>query len=265
MKIAVWFSNGVPSACALKLAVEKYGADQVVAVNNPVAEEHADNLRFQRDVAEWCGVPIQSVMHKDYPLASAVDVWDRRKAMAFPKGAPCTTHLKIQARQQWEKDNPVDWHVLGFTLEEKRRHENFVLTERDNVLPLLIDANMMRADCADMVRGAGIALPHIYDLGYPNANCIGCVKATTPTYWNLVRKTFPDIFAERAAQSRRLGARLVRVKGVRIFLDELKETDKGRPLKKMPDCGLFCEEPIASFRNRPASESDAFGRSDSVP
>jgi hypothetical protein len=242
MKVAVWFSNGVPSACALKMAVEKFGANQVVAVNNPVAEEHADNLRFQRDVAEWCGVGIQSVTNRDYPLASAVDVWDRRKAMSFPKGAPCTTILKKQARQQWEADNPVDWHVLGFTLEEKKRHENFVLTERENVLPILIDAKMMRGDCADMVRRAGIALPYIYELGYPNANCIGCVKATTPTYWNLVKHTFPEVFAERAEQSRKLGVRLVRVRGRRIFLDELKASDVGRPLKKMPDCGLFCEE-----------------------
>ncbi len=242
MKVAVWFSNGLPSACALKLAVEKYGAYQVVAVNNPVAEEHHDNLRFQHDVAAWCGVNIQPVTHTDYPLASAVDVWDRRKAMSFPRGAPCTAILKKQARQQWEAENPVDWHVLGFTLEEKDRHNRFVLTERENVLPILIDANMTRADCADMVRRAGIALPHIYDLGYPNANCIGCVKSTSPTYWNLVRDTFPDVFESRAEQSRRLGARLVRVRGDRVFLDELLPTDKGRPLNKMPDCGLFCEE-----------------------
>jgi len=34
----------------------------------------------------------------------------------------------------------------------------------------------------------------------------------------------------------------VRVKNERIFLDELDPKAKGRPLKTMPDCGLFCEE-----------------------
>jgi 3'-phosphoadenosine 5'-phosphosulfate sulfotransferase (PAPS reductase)/FAD synthetase len=242
MKIAVWFSCGAASAAALKLTVDKYGAENVYAVNNPVIEEHHDNKRFAEDVAKWVGIDIQYAVNSNYPLASVVDVFDRRKGMAFPHGAPCTVELKKRARQEWEKTNPVDWHVLGFTVDERNRHDRFVMTERDNVLPILIDANMTKNDCADMIRAAGIKLPEIYGRGFPNANCIGCVKATSPTYWNLVRREFPEVFDQRAEQSRRLGARLVRVKNERIFLDELDPKAKGRPLKTMPDCGLFCEE-----------------------
>jgi len=242
MKIAVWFSCGAASAAALKLTVDKYGVDNVYAVNNPVIEEHHDNKRFAEDVANWVGIDIQYAINSKYPLASVVDVFDRRKGMAFPHGAPCTVELKKRARQEWEKSNPVDWHVLGFTVDERNRHDRFVMTERDNVLPILIDANMTKNDCADMIRAAGINLPEIYGRGFPNANCIGCVKATSPTYWNLVRQEFPEVFDQRAEQSRRLGAKLVRVKNERIFLDELDPKVKGRPLKTMPDCGLFCEE-----------------------
>lgn len=242
MKIAVWFSCGAASAAALKLTVDKYGADNVYAVNNPVIEEHHDNKRFAEDVAKWVGIDIQYAVNSKYPLASVVDVFDRRKGMAFPHGAPCTVELKKRARQEWEESHQVDWHVLGFTVDERSRHDRFVLTERDNVLPILIDANMTKNDCADMIRAAGIKLPEIYGRGFPNANCIGCVKATSPTYWNLVRREFPEVFDQRAEQSRRLGARLVRVKNERIFLDELDPKAKGRPLKTMPDCGLFCEE-----------------------
>ena len=240
--IAVWFSCGAASAVALKLTIEKYGADSVRAVNNPVIEEHEDNLRFARDVADWVGIEVETATNSKYPLASAKDVFERRKGMSFPHGAPCTVELKKRARQQWEAENPVDWHVLGFTSDERDRHERFILTERSNVLPILIDANMTKNDCADMLRGAGLKLPAIYGKGFPNANCIGCVKATSPTYWNLVRQEFPDVFADRAEQSRRLGAKLVRVKNERLFLDELSPDAKGRPLKTMPDCGLFCEE-----------------------
>jgi len=241
--IAVWFSNGAASACALRLAVEKYGPD-VRAINTPILEEHPDNLRFQRDVAKWCGIEIEHAIHCEYPASSAVEVWDRRGAMSFPKGAPCTYHLKKQSRYQWEEVNKPDWHVFGFTYDEKKRHDNFVLTERENVLPMLINAKMTKADCFDMIRSAGIELPAIYKLGFPNANCIGCVKATSPTYWNLVRKTFPEVYADRSEQSRSLGARLARYKGKRIFLDELPANAKGRQLKAMPECGLFCEEKI---------------------
>ena len=242
MKIAVWFSCGAASAAALKLTVDKYGVDNVYAVNNPVIEEHHDNKRFAEDVANWVGIDIQYAINSKYPLASVVDVFDRRKGMAFPHGAPCTVELKKRARQEWEQSNPVDWHVLGFTVDERNRHDRFVMTERDNVLPILIDANMTKNNCADMIRAAGIKLPEIYGRGFPNANCIGCVKATSPTYWNLVRQEFPEVFDQRAEQSRRLGAKLVRVKNERIFLDELDPKVKGRPLKTMPDCGLFCEE-----------------------
>lgn len=240
--IAVWFSRGAASAVALKLTVEKYGIENVRAVYSPVIEEHEDGARFQCDVEAWAGIRVESAINSKYPLASAVDVWDRRGGMSFPHGAPCTVELKKKARQQWEEINHVDWHVLGFTADERRRHDRFVLTERSNVLPILIDAGFTKNDCGDMLREAGIRLPHLYSLGYPNNNCIGCVKATSPTYWNLVRNTFPDIFAARAEQSRRLGSRLVRNKNKRIFLDELPPDAAGRKLKSMPDCGLFCEE-----------------------
>ena len=245
--IAVWFSCGAASAVALKLTVDKYGADRVRAVNNPILNEHEDNRRFLIDVAEWVGVEIEDAQNPKYPTNDCVDVWDHRGAMSIivpGKGsvAPCTDKLKKDARYEWEKTNHADWHVLGFTADEKKRHERFVLTERENVLPVLIDAGMTKEDCWDMLRREGIELPEMYRLGYPNANCIGCVKATSPTYWNLVRKTHPEVFRQRAEQSRRLGAKLARVNNERIFLDELDPKAKGRALKSMPDCGIFCEE-----------------------
>lgn len=246
LTIAVWFSSGAASAVAAKLTADKYGAHHHVRlVNNPMIEEDEDNLRFLRDVQDWLGIEVEFARHKDYPNASAVEIWDRRGGMSFPHGAPCTVHGKKEARQQWEEVHKPDWHVLGFTADERRRHERFVMTERSNVLPVLIDAGLTKEDCFQVLRDAHIELPRIYSLGYPNANCIGCVKATSPTYWNHVRKVHPDIFAERAEQSRRLGAKLVRVKNKRLFLDELDPAAKGKPMKSMTpiECGIFCEEP----------------------
>ena len=245
--VAVWFSCGAASAVALKLTLERFPDADVRAINQPIAEEHPDNRRFLADVAEWCGIEIEEYTSSKYPHASAVKVWDHRGAMVFPHGAPCTVHLKKEARQEWERENSPRWHVLGFTAEERARHDRFVLTERENVLPVLIDAGMTKADCGDFIRAAGIALPEVYALGLPNANCLGCVKATSSTYWNHIRKVFPEVFKARAEQSRRLGVRLVRVKGARIFLDELDPSATGRPMWQMPDCGLFCEEPQAKL------------------
>ena len=58
-----------------------------------------------------------------------------------------------------------------------------------------------------------------------------------------MRNMHPEVFQRRADQSRELGAKLVRVKNKRIFLDELDPNAKGQPMKNLDfECGLFCEE-----------------------
>jgi len=242
--IAVWFSCGAASAIAAAETVRMYGSICTVRIlNNPVAEEDPDNQRFLKDVEKWLGVEIEPVINESFPEASAVAVWDKKSYMAGNAGAPCTVELKKRARQKWENNNHVDWHVLGFTSDENHRLTNFRKTERENVLGVLVDQGISKGDCFNRLFSAGLKIPAIYDRGYPNANCIGCVKASSPTYWNHVREQDPEVFAARAEQSRRIGARLVRVKGKRIFLDELDPDAQGRALKDMNfECGIFCEE-----------------------
>lgn len=242
--IAVWFSCGAASAVAAKLTIDKYkDICKVRVINNPVREEHKDNKRFLKDIQEWLGVSIESAINPEFFRYSAEEVWKKRKFMSGPLGAPCTIELKKRARQLWEKRVSAQWHVLGFTVEEETRYKRFIKTERDNVLPVLIDAGLNKQDCLDYLLKEGIDPPLVYKLGYPNANCIGCVKATSPTYWNHVRRTDPEVFKARADLSRELGAKLVRVNNERIFLDELDPSAKGRPMKQLNfECGTFCEE-----------------------
>ena len=239
--IAVWFSCGAASAVAAKKTIEIYGkTHNILIVNTPIKEEHEDNRRFLKDVQEWIRHPIITAINKDFPGSSIVDVFEKRKYISGIKGAPCTLVLKKEARYQFELENNIDYHVLGFTIDEWERQKKFNERERANTLPVLINELITKADCFAILKKANIKLPEIYSLGYPNANCIGCVKATSPTYWNLVKNTFPAIFEQRAEQSRRIGARLVRVKGKRMFLDELRPTDKGTPIKSW-ECGIFCD------------------------
>lgn len=240
--ITVWFSCGAASAIAAKKTIELYGNDNNIrVVNNPIKEEHEDNQRFLKDIEQWLGVKIEFAINPKFPDQSCESVWRKRKYMAGNFGAPCTTHLKKNARQVWEIKNPTDYIVLGFTAEEERRAKRFRENQRDNLLAVLIDEGITKQACFDILLEAGIKLPEIYSFGYPNANCIGCVKASSPTYWNLVRKTFPDVFKQRAEMSEEYGANLVRYKGKRIQLKELPVDAKGRDLKNYNfECGIFC-------------------------
>lgn len=239
--IAVWFSCGAASAVAAKKTIEKYGqTHNILIVNNPVVNEHEDNTRFLKDCEKWLGVNIIKAVNEKYPTCDIRDVFDKRKYMSGVAGAPCTKELKKEARYQFETKNKIDWHVLGFTLDEKHRSDRFMKFERENLIPILIDLKITKQDCFDILQEAGIKLPEIYSYGFPNANCIGCVKSASPTYWNLVREKFPEVFQERVEQSRRIGTKLVKRKGERIFLDELLPTDKGRKIKSW-ECGIFCD------------------------
>jgi len=163
--------------------------------------------------------------------------------MSSPYGAPCTGELKKKARQNWEAENKPDWHIMGFTYDEKARHDKFVISERENVIPVLIDAMMTKDDCGKLMDALGLKMSMAYDLGMPNANCIGCVKATSATYWNLIRRISPERFNRLCIVSRDIGAKLVRWNGKRMFLDELPGHARGNSLKGMNlECGLFCEE-----------------------
>jgi hypothetical protein len=120
--IAVWFSCGAASAVAAKLTLDKYHPKNKVSIlNNPIKEEHEDNQRFLRDVSKRLNYPIEHVTHSKYPSQSCKDVWQDRKYMSGPSGAPCTMLLKKHARQGWEKTNSPDFTVLGFTVEEEKR------------------------------------------------------------------------------------------------------------------------------------------------
>lgn len=241
--IVVWFSCGAASAVAAKKTIEKYGeTHNIMIVNNPIKEEHPDNIRFLKDVEKWIGKEIILATSKEFPNHSIVEVFNKRKYISGNKGAPCTKFLKKQARYEFEFLYDIDWHVLGFTYDEVHRHEKFTTFERKNVLPVLIEQKITKDECFEILSQNAIKLPEIYSYGFPNANCIGCVKSSSPTYWNMVRKHFPDVFNERASQSKEIGCKLVKRKGKRIFLDELLETDKGGKIKSY-ECGIFCELP----------------------
>lgn len=232
-RIVVWFSCGAASACALKLMSPLKPEAVYCDVS---ANEHPDNQRFLQDVQDWTGVEIQRIKNEKHDSIEAVFKW--KQYMSGILGAPCTVAMKKVPRFQYQ--HPDDVHVFGMTTDEKRRIKDFADDNHElNLLWPLLRAGMDKQDCFTMLADAGIKRPVMYDLGYKNANCIGCVKSSSPSYWNLVRRTHPEVFATRCEQSRAIGAKLVRVKNVRRFLDELPSddvTDLGEDLSCGPQC-----------------------------
>ena len=128
--VVAWFSCGVPSAVAAKLAIERH--KNVMVVNTPVAEEHIDNNRFLADCEKWFGQKVILATNPKYKFSSCDEVWRKRRFMSGIHGAPCTKELKKEARYEFEKQHDIAYHLLGFTADEKNRADRFKLYHATN-------------------------------------------------------------------------------------------------------------------------------------
>jgi len=232
-----WFSCGAASAVATKLTL-KDNPDAIVAYCETGAE-HPDNERFLADCEKWFGKSVTRIKSEQY--ASTWDVWEKRNYLAGINGAPCTSELKFIPRLNFQL--PSDTHVFGYTNDKSdvNRAKRMLDTYPDmkQVHPL-IEYKLDKRACLAMIMNADIAPPVMYAMGFQNNNCIPCVKATSPSYWALVRKQFPDEFDRMVALSRKLNVRLTRIKGERSFIDEIPAihptTD---PIA--PACDFLCQ------------------------
>ena len=237
-RVVSWFSCGAASAVATKLALADGPVDIVYC---QVAEEHPDNMRFLCDCEDWFGQDIKVLRNQRYQ-GSIYEVFKRDKYLVGTNGARCTLKLKKELRQQYER--PTDRQVLGYTVEEQGRIDRFIDANNDvDFWPILVEAQLTKADCLAMIKNAGIKLPAMYELGYRNNNCIGCVKGGAG-YWNKIRRDFPKRFDRMAKQERELGVKICKetINGTRerVYLDELSPDCGDYEAEPDIDCGIFC-------------------------
>lgn len=216
----VWWSTGAASAVA---AAHILSEDRsAIIARCETANEDEDNYRFEADVMRRLNASV-TILRSD-EFASVWDVWQRRRYMAGIAGAPCTSEMKIAPRLAFQR--PYDRHVFGYTA-DSADVERFSRLKANypelTVRAPLIERGITKAGTLAIVEGWGVALPRSYAMGFPNANCLqtGCVKATSPDYWSLLRKVFPERFARTASYAREIGCRLSRIKDERVFIDDI--------------------------------------------
>lgn len=230
-----WWSGGVTSAVATKLAVNRFDNLQIYFCET--GQHHPDNQRFKSDCEAWYGQKIHTLTNMKWQTVERV--LDLGGFINGPQGASCTKLLKKDVRIAMERWISFDAQVFGFEYEPKqiKRAERFQEQYPDARAAFpLIGAMINKAHCMEMLAEEKIALPAMYKLGYSNANCVGCVKGGMG-YWNKIRVDFPDIFARTAQLERKAGHSCIKGK----FLDEL-DPGAGRfePID-LPECGIYCE------------------------
>lgn len=232
-----WFSAGVSSAVATKLAIEQ--VDRIIYTH--IEDQHPDTMRFVKDCEVWFGKPVEVLQSPYRSVEAAIMRRPMRPSGMYvngPRGAECTRTLKRQVRSRWEYENAEPLrYVWGMDYTERDRCEKLLenMPNQEHLFPL-VDRRIDKEEAHRILRASGIKRPAMYDLGYSNNNCVGCIKGGMG-YWNKIRRDFPEVFAARARMER--AARHSCINGV--FLDELDPNAGRHEPPIVGDCGILCE------------------------
>ena len=234
-----WISAGISSFMAGYLAGN---VDEWIYID--ISDQHSDSLRFIKDCEKAIGKEIQILSSKEYrSVEDCVRVFGgfRNPANGF---APCTNWLKKRVRKEWEEQHKECdlTYVWGFDLKEKNRAERTIEAnpQAQHEFPL-IDKQLSKEEVHGLFeRTFDFDRPKMYELGYPNNNCIGCIKGGMG-YWNHIRNDFPEVFESRAKLEREIGYSILKESdGTPIYLDELQEDRGNLDIEVFPDCSIMC-------------------------
>lgn len=205
-----------------------------------VADQHPDSLRFIKDCEKALGVEIEVLRSEKYKDVD--DVCRKHHMVNSPHGAACTGMLKKAVRKHWESEQFRQGitditYVWGYDVEEKHRAERIreSFPEYKHEFPLIDRGLTKEAVHGLFYQMFDFPRPMMYDLGYSNNNCIGCIKGGMG-YWNKIRQDFPEVFAKRAKMERDIGHSCING----VFLDELDPTAGRQDQEIHGDCDLLC-------------------------
>jgi 3'-phosphoadenosine 5'-phosphosulfate sulfotransferase (PAPS reductase)/FAD synthetase len=249
-RVVCWFSCGVTSAVAAKISLDNPPPDtEVHIVYCDTRSEHPDNRRFLLECEEWFDCEIEIIGSDKYE--DVWDVYEKTRFLSSPQGARCTGEMKLKPRKAYQRWNDI--HVLGFDSSEQGRVDKFMHNNHDlqTWFPL-VEMGLSKRECAERIMREGIEIPEIYRLGYRNANCIGCCKASSMGYWNKIRIDFPDVFERMSKVERNLNVAINKTykntgldedgKPIRqrVFLDELDPDAGNYETDPVIECGISC-------------------------
>jgi phosphoadenosine phosphosulfate reductase family protein len=252
-----WWSGGVTSAVACYITSQIYGLERMRFVFIDTGNEDEDTYRFLEDCEKWYGKPIERIRNFEY--AKIQDVWYKYNSLNVANGAICSSELKRAVRLKFQAENPYEFQVFGFDIDEPKRARAMKLNypEANPIFTLLL-YGYSKPDCINILQQNGIEIPRAYKLGLNNNNCLktGCVQGGVG-YWQWMAINLPLVFDEMAKVEHELtdrkGKPVTMLKdqskgGGLVFLKphpnypDVKDISmmQGRPPKPLIECNGFC-------------------------
>lgn len=251
-----WWSGGVTSAVACKLAISLFGVDNVRIVFIDTKNEDIDTYRFKNDCQKWYGKDIEIITNEKY--SDITEVWFKFLSLNVAHGAICSSELKREVRQLFQKENLFSYQIFGFDIDEPKRAKSLAknYAESRPIFPLLM-RGLSKNDCIKIVE-ARMRVPSAYYMGFNNNNCLktGCVQGGIG-YWQKMKKEKGSLFYQMGKVEHDLtnlkGEPVTMLKdqskdGGLVFLiphpdyPNIKDISmmKGRPPKPLFECNGLC-------------------------
>jgi hypothetical protein len=277
-KVVCWFSGGITSAVACKLAIDLYGKENCSVVFMDTKNEDEDTLRFLIDCQKWYEIDIEIITALGDKFKTIQDIWIHYKSLNVATGAICSSVLKRDLRLQFEKGTAFKHQVFGFDINEANRAKSLKnnYPKSKPIFPLLFYA-LRKEDCITIVQDAGIEPPRAYKLGFHNNNCLKtyCIQGGIG-YWQKVEIEDTKAFDKMADMEHYLTD--LKGKPVTMLKDQSKEAKesgnfqvflkphpdypnhkcladmKGRPVDPLMECNGFCG--TNDFDERPETEKE---------
>lgn len=114
--IIAWFSCGVTSAVACKIALSLYDDVQLYYIET--GSGHPDNARFLSDCERWYDQPIHIIRSDKYTCVADVL---RKGFINGAHGAACTLELKRKSGTSWKRNLVLGTVKFGDSIMNQKR------------------------------------------------------------------------------------------------------------------------------------------------
>lgn len=242
MRHVFCYSGGHTSAVSAIRGVRRFGRGNCVLVNHDIhfSVEGADIKRFKAEVADYLGMPITYVNHKNAEF-DQFDVCVQASAFKVGDGTElCTSRLKTQPFMRWLKNQGECVIYYGFDPHEKAR-----IQRRSSIMAAQgyrTDYPALWVDQAiHATEEIGIARPNTYAV-FKHGNCVGCLKAGWQ-HWYIVFCTRQDIWLKAKWAEDQIGYAIHHDESGPAYLTDMEER-----FEKMRAAGVEATENVIPQR-----------------
>lgn len=194
--VIVQVSGGAGSALAYLRCCERYRS--VVGLYANTNSEHPDLYDLIDELGRVTGNPVVRINNDGKTIW---DVFDKERLLKTPNGAcKASVELKTKPLARWIQEHYTAGECvlasgMSWQEEERQKRMNARWHPYRVIHPLNARPRLTWCQERAYLADQGIAIPSMYDLGYPHNNCHGACILAGISQWVAVLKDFPEQFA----------------------------------------------------------------------